>query len=96
MGSEPPLRYRVELLPTVEDELAAYPKKVQGQIARRIDKLAEAPRPAGFKELHGRPGTFRVRSGDCRILYRVEDDVLLVLVVKVGPRKDVYRSLERL
>lgn len=88
--------YRVEILPTVEEDLAALPKRIRGQIARRIDKLAEDPRPAGFKELRNRPGVLRVRSGDYRILYRVTDEHLLVLVVKVGPRKTVYRSLDRI
>ena len=59
--------------------------RVQGAIAR----LAQDPRPPGARALQGRPG-FRVRVGDYRILYTIEDDVLLVVVVALGHRRDVY------
>jgi mRNA interferase RelE/StbE len=51
--------------------------------------LAEDPRPPGARALQGRPG-LRVRVGDYRIIYTVEDDVLLVVVVRLGHRRDVY------
>jgi mRNA interferase RelE/StbE len=56
-----------------------------------MDKLAQDPRPPGAKKLHGEPGLFRVRAGDYRVIYTVRDKVLLVLVLAIGHRRDVYR-----
>jgi mRNA interferase RelE/StbE len=67
-------------------------EKTRRQVSLKIDALASEPRPRGSKALRGRhEGLRRVRSGDYRIVYHVEDDRLLVLVVKIGPRRDVYR-----
>jgi len=62
----------------------------QARIQAAISLLAIDPRPPGAKALQGRDG-LRVRVGDYRIIYSVHDDVLLVVVVTVGHRKDVYR-----
>ena len=84
--------YRVELYRDARQALASLPDKTRGQVSRKIDALASEPRPRGSKALQGKhQGLRRVRSGDYRIVYSVEDDRLLVLVVKVGPRRDVYR-----
>ncbi len=84
--------YRVELYRYAREVLASVPEKTRRQISRKIDALGSDPRPRGSKALQGRhEGLRRVRSGDYRIVYRVEDDRFLVLVLKVGPRRDVYR-----
>ncbi|MGH2353275.1 MAG: type II toxin-antitoxin system RelE family toxin [Chloroflexota bacterium] len=83
--------YKIEFLPTAARELASLPKDAQQRIARRIDLLADDPRPAGVRAIQGSRGLLRLRVGDYRIVYRVEDDILVVLVVKVGHRRDVYR-----
>jgi len=84
--------YRVELFRDARQVLSSLSDKTRGQVSRKIDALATEPRPRGSKALQGKhQGLRRVRSGDYRIVYAVEDDRLLVLVVKVGPRRDVYR-----
>lgn len=61
-------------------------RRIQGAIAL----LATSPRPPGVKALKGRPG-YRVRIGDHRVLYTIQDDVLLIVVVAIGHRRDVHR-----
>jgi mRNA interferase RelE/StbE len=82
--------YRVEILPAVERQL----RRIDSGARRRIDAailaLAGDPRPHGCRKLSGSEA-YRVRAGDYRILYEIEDAVLRVLVVKVGHRRDVYR-----
>ncbi len=85
------MAYRIEFLPTALRELEELPTRIKVQITRRIAALADEPRPAGVKTLQGRHGYYRIRSGDYRVIYMIEDDVLVVLVVKVGHRREVYR-----
>ena len=67
-------------------------KPIRERIRKRIRELAKTPRPAGAQRLRKRPD-WRIRVGDYRIVYRIEDQELVVLVVKVGHRKDVYQGL---
>lgn len=84
-------RYRVELLAAARRQLKKLPKSAQKQIATLIDALAEDPRPHGYKPLQGPlKGLFRVRSSDYRIIYAVEDKVLLITVIKIGNRREIY------
>lgn len=86
--------YAVEFLKTAEEELADLPKKAQRQIVNRIEGLKVASRPAGIKQLKGPEEFLRLRVGDYRVIYLVEDKLLVVLIVKIGDRKDVYEALE--
>ncbi len=61
------------------------------RIITKAERLAQNPRPIGAKQLAGRPGELRLRVGSYRVIYEVTDAVLLVLVLDIGPRKDVYR-----
>lgn len=81
-------RYRIELKPTAAAELARIAEKDR----RRIAALAEDPRPRRCTKLEGEEDLYRVRAGDYRILYAIRDELLLVLVVRVGHRRDVYRG----
>lgn len=63
------------------------------RVAEVIDRLASEPRPGGAKKLEATCGLWPVRVGAYRIVYSIEDDRLLVLVVRVGPRRDIYRGL---
>lgn len=83
--------YTIEVAPAAERALKALPKPIQTQIVRRIDKLAIEPRLQGVEKLTGEDHLYRIRSGDYRILYEIHDRKLLVLVVKIGDRKEVYR-----
>jgi len=83
--------YSVEFLASAARQLAALERGVQRRIGRRIDRLAADPRAGGAVKLRGSEDVWRVRVGDYRILYRVEESRLTVLVVRIGHRCDVYR-----
>jgi mRNA interferase RelE/StbE len=83
--------YSLEIKRSAAKELAQVPPKDRGRIVARIQALAEDPRPAGAEKLSGQE-RYRVRQGDYRILYEIEDQVLRIMVVKIGHRRDVYRS----
>ncbi len=85
--------YSIEILPSAAKQIAKLPKDVRRRVARRIDALAVNPRPHGVRQLHDVESLYRVRIGDYRIIYRIKDDRLIVVVVRVGHRRDVYRSL---
>jgi len=83
--------YSLEIKRSAAKELAQVPPKDRGRIVARIQALAEDPRPAGAEKLSGQE-RYRVRQGDYRILYEIEDQVLRIMVVKIGHRRDVYRA----
>ena len=83
-------RYRVEVRPAAVRALRKLDPDVRPRIEGAIALLADDPRPPASRPLRGRPG-YRVRVGDYRILYMVQDDVLLIVVVTLGHRRDVCR-----
>ena len=84
-------RYRVSIKPSAVREIEAIPQKRRRQrVVKRIEALADDPRPPGCEKLTGQD-RYRVRQDPYRIVYSVEDDILVVYVVKVGHRSDVYR-----
>lgn len=85
--------YRVELTEEADDELGALELRFQRQIARKLRTLADTPRPPQAKRLEEADHLYRLRSGVYRILYQVGDEILLVLVVRIGHRSAVYRRL---
>lgn len=89
MSGRPP--YRIEFARTARKGLEALPATERERVARAIDALATEPRPAGARALQGQSGLLRIRVGDYRVVYQVHDDVLTVLVVRVGHRREVYR-----
>lgn len=85
--------YRILIKKSAAKELEAIAgKKDRERIARRILALAEDPRPPGVEKLSGTNEKYRIRQGDFRILYEIQDDVLMVYVVRIGDRKEVYRK----
>jgi len=86
--------YTVEFLKTAEEELAALPKDAQRQIVKKIEGLKERPRPPGVKQLKGPEKFLRLRVGDYRVIYPADGKHLVVLVVRIGSRKEVYEGLE--
>ena len=83
--------YRIELKKSAAKEIEKLKNRaVRSQIVDRIQKLAEDPRPPGCEKLSGSEH-YRVRQGQYRIVYSVHDEVLLVEILKVGHRRDVYR-----
>ncbi len=84
--------YKVEITKKVrKKDLPSIPPKDVRRIVDRIEKLAENPYPEDATKLKGRL-EYRIRQGDYRILYIVEDDIVTVFVVKVGHRKNVYKA----
>ena len=81
--------YRIELRPAAARSLRKLDPQDRRRVQGAIALLAHDPRPPGARALQGRPG-LRVRVGDYRIIYTVQDDVLLVVVVRLGHRRDVY------
>jgi mRNA interferase RelE/StbE len=85
------MRYSIEFTVRAERELAALQQTDQLRIAKRIDSLATTPRPSGCKKLAGAQRLYRIRIGDFRVIYSIEDRKLLVLVIRIGNRRDIYR-----
>ncbi len=82
--------YKIVVKKSVAKDLKNIPKKDVQRILSAIEQLANDPRPPQSKKLSGQE-RFRIRQGNYRILYTIEDDRLVVCVVKVGNRRDVYR-----
>jgi mRNA interferase RelE/StbE len=85
-------RYRVLIKSSAAKEIEAVDQKKDRQrIVAKIQALADDPRPAGCEKLSGEQDRYRVRVGRYRVIYSIGDDELLVVVVRVGRRKDIYR-----
>jgi len=82
--------YSIVFKQSVAKDFRPIPKKDVQRILKRIDGLADDPRPAGAEKLSG-DEKYRIRQGNYRILYTIEDDIITVTIVKVGHRRDVYR-----
>lgn len=82
--------YELRFRRSFAKDLRSIPKRDVARILRRIELLADAPRPAACEKLSGQE-RYRVRQGNYRIIYEVRDEVLVVTIVKVGHRSDVYR-----
>lgn len=88
------MKYKVDFSKTAEKQLESIPKSDVKKIIKRADKLASDPFPNGYEKLKGSDiEVYRVRQGDYRILYTVLEQKLIVLIVKIGHRRDVYRDL---
>lgn len=86
-------KYSLRIKRSAAKELEAVPRKPdRRRIIARIKALADDPRPVGCKKLSGKE-RYRMRQGSYRIVYSIEDDQLVVYVVKIGDRKGVYRAL---
>jgi mRNA interferase RelE/StbE len=82
--------YRLRIKPSAVTELEAVPKKDRQRIVSKIERLATDARPPGAEKLSGQE-RYRLRQGDYRILYAVDDDDTTVVVVRIGHRREVYR-----
>jgi mRNA interferase RelE/StbE len=85
------MAYSILLSPAAERQLEALAPAIQKRVVRRLLSLRENPRPQGVKKLAGENDLYRIREGDYRIVYTIRDKELIVLVVKIGDRKEVYR-----
>ena len=84
--------YQIAFTPAAQRQLASLDPPTQRRVAHRIEALGSTPRPPGAEALKGGQGELRIRIGDWRIIYMVHDAELLVLVIKIGHRGDLYRA----
>ena len=85
------VRYRMVFTPAAERAFFALSADVQRRIDQRLLALQDKPRPPGIKALKGDAGIYRLRVGDYRVLYMVHDDQVVVVIVAVGHRRQIYR-----
>ncbi len=83
-------KYKVKVKKSAEKELRKIPKKELIKIIDQIRSLADNPHPPGSKKLTNQE-KYRIRIGNYRVLYKVEDEILTIFVIKVGHRKEIYR-----
>ncbi len=85
------MAHQVEVVGAAKRQLRKLSKDNQRRILVEIEKLGDNPRPHGYKQLQGEDNLFRVRVGDYWVIYEIHDRVLLVLVLTVAHRREVYR-----
>ncbi|NGZ96504.1 MAG: type II toxin-antitoxin system mRNA interferase toxin, RelE/StbE family [Nitrospira sp. WS110] len=83
--------YQIEFSRQADRQFRNLPPQIQKRLQPKIDSLVTTPRPHGSEKLSGADQLYRIRVGDYRLIYAVEDQRLIVLVVKVGHRREVYR-----
>ena len=83
--------YRITFKPSAHKELLQVPKSAVKKIVIAIDRLVENPRPMGVKKLKGtKEDLYRIRVGDYRVIYTVDDVIRIVNIRRIGDRKDIY------
>jgi mRNA interferase RelE/StbE len=85
------MAYYIVFTRAAKKGLEVIPKKSQERIINAIEELADNPRPSGVKILQGEDGLFRIRVGNYRIIYQIQDQILEVVIIRIGDRKDIYR-----
>lgn len=84
------MSYRIEFSPKARRQVRKLSPAIQLQIGKAIEQLATEPRSVNFKKMHG-INAWRVRTGNYRVLYEIHEGILLILVLALGHRRDVYR-----
>ena len=87
------MAYRLDFTPAAIRDLKRLPKSVRAGIASAIEALADDPRAQGCEKIEGSDDLYRIRRGDYRVLYRIVDDILTVVVVRAMHRRDVYKHM---
>lgn len=83
--------YQIEIKPSASKELGKLPRQIIIRVVAAIKELADNPYPSGVKKLSGFDRTFRIRVGDYRVLYDIYENRLVIEIVRIRHRKDVYR-----
>ena len=84
------MSYQVILEAAAKRQLKKLPQSVQETLLTQITQLGTTPRPAGCKKLKGRKNEYRIRSGNYRVIYSIEDKALIIRVIRAGHRRDAY------
>jgi mRNA interferase RelE/StbE len=85
------MAYEIIIKSSTEKSFGKLEKAQQIKIIRAIENLAVNPRPQGFKKLKSLAELYRIRVGDYRIIYSIDNNVLIITVVKIGHRKEIYK-----
>ena len=85
------MRYSLEFTTSAVREYRSLDRQVQRRVAMKITELCTDPLPPGVKKLQGEPDHYRIRIGDYRIVYRVNGHRLVIVIVRIGHRREVYR-----
>lgn len=85
------MNYRIEFVKQAAKQFKKLPSPDRQRLKPKIDALAQDPRPNGVVKLSGQENLYRIRVGDYRVIYSIQDNLLLVLVLKIGHRRDIYR-----
>ena len=86
------MSYQIEFSRGARKHFRKLPLNIQKRIGTKINELAIEPRPNGVKKLKGEDNLYRIRVGDYRVVYEIEDNVLLIIVIRVKHRNEVYRD----
>lgn len=87
------MSYTIEFSRKAERQFRDLPKSIQVKLTPKINALADNPRPRGAKKLEGENELYCICVGDYRVIYQVQDKALIVLVVKIGDRREIYRRI---
>jgi mRNA interferase RelE/StbE len=85
--------YAIEVAPAALRQIRKIDTNDRNKITAAIDRLAHQPRPAGARALTGHPGLLRIRVGDYRVVYTVDDGKLVVVIVAAAHRRSIYREI---
>jgi mRNA interferase RelE/StbE len=85
------MRYKVEFAASAAREFRALDRQLQRRVSAKVAELAEDPFPAGVCKFQGEPDHWRIRIGDYRVIYRVEKRRVVIVIVRIGHRREVYR-----
>jgi mRNA interferase RelE/StbE len=85
------MTYEVEITPAAQRTIKKLPQNIQRKLIEIIELLAKEPRPVGVVKLSATENLYRVRTGDYRIIYEIQDQILLIVITKVGHRRDIYK-----
>ena len=83
--------YEIRFRRSADKDLGRLDASVQRRVMKAVEELAKVPRPSGCKKLHGSDDTYRIRVGDYRVVYAVDDSALIVAIERIRHRREVYR-----
>jgi mRNA interferase RelE/StbE len=83
--------WRVEITPRAEREIRSLPASIRRRVARPITALSQHARPSGVRKLTGAADLYRLRVGDYRVLYQIRDEAHVIVILRVGHRRLIYR-----
>jgi mRNA interferase RelE/StbE len=86
------VNYKVEFSNGARKQFRKLSPDIQKRVQVKINELAIEPRPSGFKKLQENDNLYRIRVGDYRVIYEIEDDILLIIVIRIKHRSTVYRD----